>query len=375
MGPNRVGKSTLLALPEFLRLAVHESVNEAVRRVFDGPAYLRHFGVPATEVCSVGVTTHDYSWDIDITISGGGITPLCAEKLQERDSIVLARQPGSVMSDSHYPNVNLGTHSIPMACAKHYASLYEQDRQQWLNDDAWSPFPGAAGRAGTAVAVATHDFSAYQTYKYSTQHLATYGSIQSDDTTLHPDGSNAFPLLRNWRDNSDTEARFDFIVSTMREAFPRVRRLDFEQAGQTVTIAIRDDRWPDRKIPISRESTGFVTALLQLCAVASTEKYGLVTIDELETSLHPHAIRTLIAAFRRWAEDHELRIVLATQSETVLDQFRDEPSKIFVIEPGQTTTPRPLTDLFDETYLAQFSVGDLFAQLEYGSNHEESSSS
>jgi hypothetical protein len=46
VGPNRVGKSTLLALPEFLRLAIHESLNDAVRAVFDGPAYLRNLERP-----------------------------------------------------------------------------------------------------------------------------------------------------------------------------------------------------------------------------------------------------------------------------------------------------------------------------------------
>src|SRR5690606_41147515 len=68
--------------------------------------------------------------------------------------------------------------------------------------------------------------------------------------------------------------------------------------------------------------------LLHLCAVASAGHHGLVTLDEVETSLHPRAIRVLIEAMRRRAASHDLRIVLATQSETVLDQFRDDPSRV-----------------------------------------------
>lgn len=74
----------------------------------------------------------------------------------------------------------------------------------------------------------------------------------------------------------------------------------------------------------------------------------------------------LVEAFRRRAATHDLRIVLATQSETVLDQFRDEPSQVFVLEPKQETSPKALTELFSPEYLSQFSLGDLFAHLEFG---------
>jgi predicted ATPase len=141
----------------------------------------------------------------------------------------------------------------------------------------------------------------------------------------------------------------------------------FEQAGQTVTMTISDKRWPDGKtIPIARESTGFITALLHLCALASTEHDGLITLDEIETSLHPRAIRILIEAMRLRAASHNLRIILATQSETVLDQFRDDPSHVFVLEPNQDRSPKALTELFSPEYLSQFSLGDLFAHLEFG---------
>lgn len=215
------------------------------------------------------------------------------------------------------------------------------------------------------LATAAVKHAAYRTYEYQIQHLLRYGSAQSPATTLQSSGENVFPLLRNWRDQSELEPRFEFVMNTLREAFPHVRKLDFESSGQTVTVATIDDRWGN-KTPIAFESTGLITALLQLCAVASTPPSGLVTIDEIETSLHPHAIRVLIAAFRRWAKEHELRIVLATQSETVLDQFRDEPEKIFVMEAKQETSPQSLTDMFGADWLSQFSLGDLFGHLEFG---------
>lgn len=41
-------------------------------------------------------------------------------------------------------------------------------------------------------------------------------------------------------------------------------------------------------------------------------------------------------------------------------------SQVFVLEPRQETSPQPLTELFSPEYLSQFSLGDLFAHLEFG---------
>ena len=288
---------------------------------------------------------------------------------------------GSAQADCDGRTIQLGTNLIPEACWERYISLKEQfpifEKRRPLTPEEIAPItPHTAPLSPQAVHLGAYAFAAtatvrsYRTYRYQIQHLQRYGSIQSSDIRLEKSGENVFPLLRNWRDSSETETKFDFVISTLREAFPHISKVDFEQAGQTVTMAIRDRRWSDKKVPISRESTGLITALLQLCAVASGAENGLVTIDELETSLHPHAIRVLIAAFRRWAKEHNLRIVLATQSETVLDQFHDDPGQIYVIEPGQEVTPRSLTDMFDGEYLNQFSLGDLFSHLEFGSNGE-----
>ncbi len=383
VGPNRVGKSTLLALPLFLRLAIHESLNDAVREVFDGPAYLRPLNVSATLASGVGLSLDARAWDLQISFAGGTVVPHCAEQLRDANEVLLARELGAPHGTSRDRAVPLGHHVIPRFCLDHVLLLVEglksrpdpqlrgnltvpRDEAERLSE----PLGVHVGDVGLHLARQALRFSSYRTYEYQLSHLLRYGSRQSSDTTLLQSGENIFPLLRNWRDDSDTEPRFNFVLDTLREAFPHVKKVDFEQAGQSVTMAIRDGRWSDRKLPISRESTGLVTALLQLCAVASCPKNGLVTIDELETSLHPRAIQVLIEAFRHRAREHDLRIVLATQSETVLDQFHECPEQIQVLEPNQETSPRSLTDMFGADWLSQFSLGDLFAHLEFGSNRE-----
>jgi len=383
VGPNRVGKSTLLALPEFIRIAIDSSVNEAVKQVFGGTAYFRNLNAPATTSPSVGLSVDSLAWDIEVTMTAGAIAPYCAEQMKRDDRIILSRVFGSAVSNGEEKPLTLGPRVIPAVCAERITPFDEYihgivpagasrpltPSERDSAEAFVAPFSSDQIMAGGWLSAKSTTISAYRTYNYRIQHLLRYGSTHSSDTRLERTGENVFPLLRNWRDNSETESRFDFVLATLREAFPHVKRVNFEQAGDTVTMSIHDRRWPEKKnVPISRESTGLITALLQLCAVASCKHGGMVTIDELETSLHPHAIRVLIAAFRRWATEHDLRVVLATQSETVLDQFHDDPGQIYVIEPKQETSPRSLTDMFDAAYLAQFSLGDLFSHLEFGSN-------
>lgn len=377
MGPDRVGKSTLLALPAFIRLAIHESLNDAVREVFDGPAYLRNHTAPLNLPSGVGLSYRESAWDLQIAFAGGTVASPCAEQVTTATGHLLRRELGATHGEDGERHVPLGKAPIPRNCWDRAVNLPLDERTGSIKtsdpnriEEIFSPVSEPIARAAVSIAWAARTFISYRSYEYQLTHLLRYGSRQSSDIVLLRNGENLFPLLRNWRDDSDSEHRFEFVLETLRDAFPHVTKLDFEQAGQSVTMAIRDARWSDRKLPISRESTGLVTALLQLCAVASCPRGGMVTLDEPETSLHPRAIQVLLEAFRHWAREHDLRIVLATQSETVLDQFHDCPEQIYVLEPGQETSPRSLTDMFGAGWLSQFSLGDLFAHLEFGSNRE-----
>lgn len=108
-------------------------------------------------------------------------------------------------------------------------------------------------------------------------------------------------------------------------------------------------------------------ALLHLAAVASTPDGGLVMFDEFENALHPHAIRTLIEAFRAYAAEHHLHIVLTTHSPTVLHEFSGEYlDYCFVTEPGRDTTPTPVVELGGREWLSRFSLGDLYRSGDIG---------
>src|SRR5207248_3307637 len=123
---------------------------------------------------------------------------------------------------------------------------------------------------------------------------------------------------------------WEFVRDSMRDAFRDLfEDLEFEQAGQRLSanVILSNRRSP---LPAYLMSDGWLTGLLHLCAVASGVSGSVVTIDEPENALHPHAIRSLIESSRQWARKQDLTIVLATHSPVVLNQFRgDDRERVF----------------------------------------------
>jgi predicted ATPase len=89
---------------------------------------------------------------------------------------------------------------------------------------------------------------------------------------------------------------------------------------------------PDRKIPVLQRTnsaySGYhqgqgemtVAELLQ----ADLPKYGLILIDEIESSLHPRAQRRLVRDLATVCRERELQIILTTHSPYVLEELPKE---------------------------------------------------
>jgi predicted ATPase len=224
------------------------------------------------------------------------------------------------------------------------------------------------GAAFRPLVMMLQGYRFYQAYDLAS--IRINGSQMSADEYLHPDGRNVFSVLRNWRDRKETRPRWQFVIDSLKAAFPDTfEDLDFEMAGQTVSGRIVAPR-PDVRIATYFAANGWLIALLHLTAVASTEPAGAVAIDEMENGLHPHAIRQIIEAMRDWAVQTGICIVLATHSPVVLDQFKAEPDHLFVMEPGRERTPVQLDELHDPEWLAHFSLGDLYTHDEFGAQRK-----
>ncbi|MFL5358569.1 AAA family ATPase [Archangium sp.] len=231
----------------------------------------------------------------------------------------------------------------------------------------------AADNPATAPAVQSL-LSLLQGYRcyadYHLAHIRENGSPLSSEKALDVHGRNVFSVLRNWRDTRADRVRFNFVMESLRALFPdNFSDLDFETAGTTVAARVVAPR-PDTTYPITFAANGLLVALLHLCAVASVPDGGMVAIDEVENALHPFAIKRLVEAFRSWSDRTRSTVLLATHSPVVLDQFRDCPEHVYVMEPSQETNPVPLSKVRDPEYLSHFSLGDLYAHLEFGAPRE-----
>ncbi|MBI4815591.1 MAG: ATP-binding protein [Deltaproteobacteria bacterium] len=196
--------------------------------------------------------------------------------------------------------------------------------------------------------------------------LVDIGSPQSRETQLETHGRNLFAVLRNWRDLSEHEHRWNFVLERLRDSFPWLRRLDFDSLGQRVSAQAIRTKSSEEKLSPSDWPDGFFVSLLQLTAVASGDAGGVVAIDEPENSLHPRLIRALIEAMRDWSAARDVTVLLATHSPVVLDCYSDAPEQVFVMQPELDQLPAALDELRKREWLEHYSLGDLYSQLEIG---------
>jgi predicted ATPase len=156
----------------------------------------------------------------------------------------------------------------------------------------------------------------------------------------------------------------------LQSAFPEVfADLDFHVAGLTVAVDLIDPK-SNQPCPLALASDGWITGLLHLTAVAGARRGSIIAIDDFGNDLHPFAIRALTQAFRDWAEERDLIVCLASHSPVLLDEFAEQPSSVFVMEPGQEKSPVHLTELYEPDWLARFSLGRLYEHGEFGGQRQ-----
>ncbi len=337
VGPSGSGKTTLLDVPELLR----HTLTHDVRKAIDdrgGPGSLRSAQAERHASILIGVELDQVTWQLDLSPKGAAFNPLYGERATLAGTVAFDRSALEVAADDARPLLRRFADQTDGVALRPLVALLE-------------------------------GYRLYGTYDLAG--IRANGSQVSSDEHLHPDGSNIFSVLRNWRDRRETRPRWDFVLAGLKASFPNTfHNLDFDMAGQTVSGHIVAPQ-PDGRIPTYFAANGWLVALLHLAAVASTGRAGVVAIDEMENGLHPYAIRALIDAMRSWAEKTGISIVLATHSPIILDQFEAAPDHVFVMEPGREPAPTRLDELHDPEWLAHFSLGDLYAHDGFGAQRKD----
>jgi predicted ATPase len=357
-GPNGAGKTTLLSTLAFLRDVLRHGLGRAVDRR-GGIAAFRYLGARPDEPTMFEVFVGDATWRLEPVLHGSAFSGLPGESLRIGNEIVYYREP----------NQRDVTHTDPRVTpASVTKSLIDIDLLLGRFTD--SLFAGKDDPTLPLIS-ALENFRFHGNYVVAD--LRQRGSQASSDDILFEDGSNAFSLLRNWRDKRDTRGRFEFVIEGLRAAFPDIfAELDFETAGSTVTIRTYAPG-KDASLPVEVAANGFLTALLHLCAVASMPRGGIIAIDEPENGLHPFAIRELVDTLRDRAAAQDLTILLATHAPAFLNHFNREPGQVYVIEPGLDPVPVALDQHRNPEWLAHFSLGDLFLDQDFAAPRVEPS--
>ncbi len=340
VGPNGAGKTTLLTVLEFLRNAYNRSASAAASfDSFGGGWGVRSWGSPEEEPVTMALSVGEVRWELQLLVQGGAVADQLGERLTCGTETWLSRLPYGdrivYRGDERQGDSRLALRTIV---------------------DALQP-PELEAIVRVVTGLRIHR-------GYNVHGLRMNGSRQGSDLYLNPTGENAFSVLRNWRDRRELRPQYDFVMQGLRLAFPEVfDDLDFHVAGLTITADFLDPRFGP-PCPAALAPNGWLTGLLHLTAIAGARTGTFVGIDEFENTLHPYAIRQLTNVIREWADGRDLTVCLASHSPVLLDEFKEQPDRIFVME-GENR-PVPLTELYEEDWLARFSLGRLYAHGEFG---------
>lgn len=269
VGPNGSGKTTLLTVLAMLRNAYSRGIPAAIDS--QGGAWeLRHWEAEPEGSISVALEVDDLSWELELSVRGPSVDERAGERLTHGEDVILRREPFSDHivyrgEDWPRPSGNGDRDGSRVALRR----IYEDRLDAGLD-------PLITALTGSRVYL-----------QYDLRKLISYGSQYGTDLDLHPSGENVFTVLRNWTGRRDCRHRYEFVLESLRDAFPDIcEDIEFEAAGQTVTANVIPPG-PERRIPIRFAPNGWLTALLHLCAVAGAKPGSVVAIDEMENACTP----------------------------------------------------------------------------------------
>jgi predicted ATPase len=176
----------------------------------------------------------------------------------------------------------------------------------------------------------------------------------ADNITLNPDARNVAAVLLRLR--GEDPSRYRRIVRVVRTVAPYFDDFVLEPEGGAIRL-----RWRERGLdPVFSAdilSDGTLRFICLAVLLLQDNAPGTIVLDEPELGLHPFAIHQLAALLRRAAGDR--RVVAATQSVTLLEQFSVDEVAIVERTAEGTQIQRPDPEALEE-WLGDYSLGELW---------------
>ena len=180
----------------------------------------------------------------------------------------------------------------------------------------------------------------------------------SEGRWLKEDAGNLGAFLYRLKNQESLAPYYARIVQTIRQSLPFFADFELEPANGQVTLAWREVN-SDQVFEAYQAADGMLRfmALVALLQQPADVLPDLLILDEPELGLHPHAITTVAGLIQ--SVSLEKQVILATQSVTLLNEFK--PEDIVVVErQGRESTFRRLDAKLLEEWLTQYSMGELW---------------
>ena len=354
-GPNGSGKSTLLEAILLVKDCVSRDVEEAARTWNNGFGMLwQGIGqrVDEWKGVSISLETVLAKYSLRLGFSRGQIQPYAGEVLYSKEKKVhlINRKTGSDEANFYHHEENSIVKTSLTFPEKLALMQYMQGSK---------PTPSDVFNLRSLLNSVHYHHSHY----IDLYELTRRGSESGIDITLHDDCGNLWSVLRNIRDKSAIDSRYETIIRFMRKSFPNFKDLVFDLTGPNIVYANFVEK--NRRDPISvfAVSEGHLQMLIHLTALFSNEadQDSLIVVDEPETSLHPYAISVFAEAVKHATKEWNKQVFIATHSPVLIGQF--EPEDILATsldESGQTLLTR-VSEMDDiQDLLENYDTGSLY---------------
>jgi hypothetical protein len=307
--------------------------------------YFRRLDAPEEEPVEFELGVGDLRWKLTFPMSNYGLRGSYGEELWRGDELVLraaAFDEGWTVGGERRPRDEV-------RCGARV--LWDLERAPWMGllDDLLS------------------DVRVYK--PYSLAQIQKHEPIALQNASyLAGNGRNLWSVLANWKASPRRyEQRYELVMRMARQAFPTlIREIEFDRGLPYIYTPKAIEA--EQGLPPSRLADGLLTGLLHLTAIAGAKQGAILSFDEVENQLHPHAIRAIVDTMRGAVENWDLTIILTTHSPVVMNAFRDDPEQVYVLEqaPGKPSVPAAMTELHSEEWLAQAKLGTLYERLAFG---------